>query len=142
MTTKRTKLLMSTVAVVGLALAGTIPALAQNEQPAEEPAAVCPYHDQANASDEDMSRWMGSAGHDQMHEQMGGEDGMMGAQGAGPGTMMGGMTGADTMMGSGAMMGSENGMMGAQGAGPGSMMGGMTGTDAMMGSGAMMGGAR
>lgn len=96
------KLMIAIVAVFGLALVGTIPVLAQDGEPATEPAAVCPYHDQGRMTDEDMdrlmdqdmNRWMDSAEHDRMHDSIGAH--MMDRGEMAPGNMM---SGAGNMMG-------------------------------------------
>lgn len=105
------RLLIAVMAVVGVALAGAIPALAQDDDPPTntEQAATCPYHDQTQMNQQDMDRWMDSAehdgwmdsaGHEQMHAAMGDWNDMMDESGMGPGNMMGGMMGAGNMMGS------------------------------------------
>lgn len=114
---KKTTILIATAAMLAVALAA-IPALAQDQQPATEPSAGCPYHDQDGMTYEDMDQWMDSgardewmdsADHGRMHAAMGDMDAMMDGYGPGPGNMMGaGMMGSE-MMGS-RMMGSR--MMG------------------------------
>jgi hypothetical protein len=111
------KLLIAITAVVGLAAAGTIPALAQNEESTTEPVADCPFHDQDHERltlremdqdmdrymdqwmDQDMDRhmdqdmyrymdqWRGSTSQQRMQESAGDWGNMMG--GYGPGGMMG-----------------------------------------------------
>lgn len=104
------KLVIAAMAVVGVALAGAIPALAQDDAPrtTAEPTATCPYHDQTQMNLRDMDRWMDSAEHDEwmdsasherMHEAMSDWSDMMGETGMHPGNMMGGMMGAGNMMG-------------------------------------------
>lgn len=104
---KKTTILLALAAMLAVALAA-IPALAQNEQPATEPSAVCPFHDQDGMTYEDMDQWMDSgahdkwmdpADHDRMHAAMGDIDRMMN----GAGNMMG----AWDMMGTGNMRGSS-----------------------------------
>lgn len=92
---KRKTTLTALVAVLGLALAGAIPALAQDEEPAASPsAATCPYHDQTPMTSQDMDRWMestahdewmSSTDHDQMHAWMSEREQMMDEWGVGPG---------------------------------------------------------
>ncbi len=104
------KLVIAAMAVVGVALAGAIPALAQDDTTptTTEEAATCPYHDQTQMNLRDMDRWMDSAehdewmdstGHERMHAAVGDWNDMMGETGMGPGHMMGGMMGAGNMMG-------------------------------------------
>lgn len=104
---KKKTIVTALAVVLGLALAGAIPALAQNEQPTES-TAVCPFHDQEAMSYEDMEQWMGSGAHDRwmdsvnherMHAAMGDMDRMMDGYGAMSGNMMGGMMGNRNMMG-------------------------------------------
>lgn len=104
---RKTTIVIAVAAVLGLTLAA-IPALAQNGQPATEPTAVCPFHDQEGATLEDMDRWMDSGAHDEwmdsvdhdrMHAQMGDMDGMMDGYGPVTGNMMGGMMGNGNMSG-------------------------------------------
>lgn len=85
----RTKLLIAGMTVVGLALAGTIPALGQDNEPPPRPSVDCPYHEETPMTDQDMDRWMGSADHDRMHASMGDGNHMMYRHGVGPEPMMG-----------------------------------------------------
>lgn len=98
----RTTKFAALTVVLGLAVAGAIPALAQNNEPATSTSFACPYQDQTRMTSQDMEQWMdstthdewmGSADHDQMHAWMGDMDGMMGS-----GDMMGGMMGPGNMM--------------------------------------------
>ncbi|HEY7822529.1 MAG TPA: hypothetical protein VIG24_06845 [Acidimicrobiia bacterium] len=104
---KKRTIVTALAVVFGLALAGAIPALAQNEQP-PGPGAACPFHDQEAMSYEDMEEWMGSGAHDEwmnsvnherMHAAIGDMDRMMEGYGAMSGYMMGGMMSNRNMMG-------------------------------------------
>lgn len=101
---KKTTIVIAVAAALAVALA-TFPALAQTEQPADQPSAECPFHDRESMTSQDMEQWMGSpahddwmnsANHDRMHAAMGNMEGMTGGYGPGPGNMMG----ASSMMGS------------------------------------------
>lgn len=106
---KKTTIVIAVAAALAVALA-TFPALAQTEQPADQPSAECPFHDDRESmTSQDMEQWMdspahddwmNSANHDRMHAAMGNMEGMTGSYGPGPGNMMGGMMGASSMMGS------------------------------------------
>ena len=89
---KRIAFVAAVTVVVGLAAAGTIPALAQAQATRSEVS--CPYHDSSVMPPGEMSGWMGSdehaecmssPEHGQMHAGMAGSQNMMGA-----GNMMGG----------------------------------------------------
>jgi hypothetical protein len=109
---KRRAVIVTALAIaVGLAVAGTIPALAQ--APATDPELTCPNHDSSNMPHDNMEEWMSSDQHAEIHEQMGTGD-MMGMMGNG--STMGG-----SMMDSGSMMGGST--MGGAGMGNGSTMG-------------------
>lgn len=95
---KKRTIVTALAVVLGLALAGAIPALAQNEQP-PGPGAACPFHDQEAMSYEDMEEWMNSVNHERMHAAIGDMDRMMEGYGAMSGYMMGGIMGNRNMMG-------------------------------------------
>ncbi|HEX9642854.1 MAG TPA: hypothetical protein VGC11_02495 [Acidimicrobiia bacterium] len=132
---KRRAVIVTALAIaVGLAVAGTIPALAQ--APATDPELTCPNHDSSNMPHDNMQEWMSSDQHAGIHEQMGTGDmiGMMGNGSTMGGAGMGGAGIGDSMMGD-SMMGDsmmDDSMMGD------SMMGGAMMGESMMG-GAMMG---
>lgn len=80
---KKTKIATTLAAMVAVALAA-IPALAQNERPADDLSTVCAFHDQEGMTYEDMDRWMDSATHNVWmdssdHGNMMGSGNMMGA---------------------------------------------------------------
>jgi hypothetical protein len=101
---KKKTILIALAAMLAVTLAA-IPALAQNEQPADEPSAVCPLHDRESMTSQDMEQWMDSpahdewmesADHDRMDSAMGNMDRMMNEHRVEIGNMMG----AGNMMGS------------------------------------------
>lgn len=107
---KKTTIVIAVAAALAVALA-TFPALAQTEQPADQPSAECPFHDRESMTPQDMDQWMDSGAHDEwmdsadhgrMHAAMGDTEGMTGGYGPGPGNMMGAMMGTGNMMGSSA----------------------------------------
>jgi hypothetical protein len=135
--TKKTVTVITMAGVLGLAIVGSIPALAQEPAtPATEPGETCPYHDATNMPHDGMEEWMDSADHATMHDEM---DSMMGSGSMmGNGSMMGSGMGSGSTMGNGSMMGS--GMGSGSMTGNGSMMDGSTMGNGSMGSGSMMGG--
>lgn len=104
---KRTTII-TLAAMLGLALAGAIPALAQEQEGPTPAADACPYHNGTDMPHDDMESWMGSNAHGQwmqsteqsrMHESMEESPGIMN------GNSM--MNGRGSMTDSGSMMGAS-----------------------------------